>query len=226
MRIMVCFDGSGPARAVLPVARAIAATAGADVHLVRVAPHDLSASGVPWSGSNAVDIEKHRRAEEQDLALWTALEAVAAEFGVPVRVAVLGGHRVADELIRYARAEAIDLIVVGCRERGPMHPGVGGGVTHRLVQSKVAPVLLGPMVSTAHLDVRSVPLGCAVFSHDGYYVGDLAQLAGERMRISRHAAGDLWFSIDDAAELSMASGLRLGFDAADLGRHEVVVGSN
>lgn len=219
MRIMVCFDGSEAAMAALPVARRIAGVTGSEVHLVRVAVRDFSTGGVAWSGSDAVDIEKHRKAVEEDRALRHEMEMLAEGFGAPVTVAVLDGLRVAEELIRYARANQVDIIVVGCREHGPMHPGVGGSITARLVQARVAPVLLGPMVPAAHLDVRKVPLGCAVFSRDGYYIGDLAGFTGERMRIRRHGGEEILVAEEDAFDLSVASGLHLAFDMVDLESH-------
>ncbi len=222
MRIMVCFDGSNAAFAALPIAREVAECTRAEVHLVRVAPHDISAGGVPWSGSDAVDIEKHRRAVEQDGALARDLELLASGFAGPVTVTLLNGSRVAEELVRYARSNEIDLIVIGCREHGAMHPGVGGDVTARLVRSRVAPVVLGPMAPASTLDLREVPHGCAVFSRDGFYIGDLDRADAEYMRVSRRAAGPLVLPATAAGELSVASGLHLVFDMADLERHRVV----
>jgi nucleotide-binding universal stress UspA family protein len=221
MRIMVCFDGSEAAMAALPVVRRLAGETVAEVHIVRVVQRDFSTGGVAWSGSDAVDIEKHRRALEEDRVLREEMERLAEGFRVPVTVAVIDGLRVAEELIRYARANAVDLVVVGCREHGAMHPGVGGGVTARLVQSRVAPVLLGPMVPAAHLNLSEVPLGCSVFSRDGFYIGDLAGYAEGQMRIRRHGGEEIRVPVDDAFDLSVASGLHLAFDMVDLDRHIV-----
>jgi nucleotide-binding universal stress UspA family protein len=219
MRIMVCFDGSEAAMAALPVARQIASNTGSEVHMVRVAPHDFATGGVAWSGSDAVDIEKHRRALEEDQALRREMEMLAEGFPGPVTVEVLDGLRVAEELIRYARANRVDLIVVGCREHGQLHPGVGGSVTARLVQARVAPVLIGPMVPAAHLNLREVPVGCAVFSRDGFYIGELAGATTETMRVRRHGGEEIALAAADAFELSVASGLHMAFDMVDLEHH-------
>jgi nucleotide-binding universal stress UspA family protein len=216
MRMMVCFDGSEPARGALPVACEIAQAATCEVHMVRVAPHRLRVDGVAWSGSNAVDIEKHRKAMEEDRELRLEMEGVCERFGDGVIVTVLDGTRVADELIHYARSQDIDLIVMGCREHGPMHPGVGGSVTSRVVESRIAPVLLGPMVPRAHLDLRAIPPGCAVFSWDGTHLGELMEVRSNRIHIRATHGRDYWLAEDDALELSVASGLRLRFDAEEL----------
>ena len=221
MRMMVCFDGSEPARAALPVACEIAQAATCEVHMVRVAPHRLRVDGVAWSGSNAVDIEKHRKAMEEDRELRLEMEGVCERFGDGVIVTVLDGTRVADELIHYARSQDIDLIVMGCREHGPMHPGVGGSVTSRVVESRIAPVLLGPMVPRAHLDLRAIPPGCAVFSWDGTHLGELTEVRAGRIHIRAAHGRDYWIDDDDALELSVASGLRLRFDAEELDAHKL-----
>lgn len=219
MRIMVCFDGSEAALAALPVARKLAETGESSVHIVRVVPHNLSSGGVSWSGSHTVDIQKHSRAEAEDSGFRLDLELLAEGFADTVTVAVLNGHRIADELASYARANAIDMIVLGCREYGPMHSGVGGSVTAQLVRARVAPVLLGPQVPGAHLDVRALPLGCAVFSRDGFYLGDYAGVRGGALRVHRKGRAELVLSVADAFELSVASGLHMGFDAVDLEAH-------
>src|SRR5215204_166056 len=112
MRMMICFDGSEPSRAALPVACEIAEAATCEVHMVRVAPHRLRVDGVAWSGSNAVDIEKHHRAQEEDRELRREMEGLCNDFGDGVIITVLDGTRVADELVHYARSQDIDLIVL------------------------------------------------------------------------------------------------------------------
>lgn len=214
MKIMACYDGSECARAALLLARRFAEPAGATLHLVQVAPHNIAVEGVAWSGSNAVDIEKHRQAEADAAELREHLAGLLEGWTCPCVVTVLGGARIGDELAWYARQNHIDLIVVGCREHGAMHAGVGGELTRFLVQSRVAPVLLGPMAPAAHLDLRGIPRGCAVFSHDGVYLGDLEHIEGDRILVA-NGSSDSWFATDDALELSMASGLRMSFDAAD-----------
>ena len=214
MNIMMCYDGSECARTALALARRFAEPAGATLHLVQVSPHNIAVDGVAWSGSNAVDIEKHRRAAAEDAALRTRLATLLEGCTCPVIVAVLDGERIGDDLVWYARQNHIDLIALGCREHGPMRGGVGGELTRFIVESRVAPVLLGPMAPAAHLDIRGIPRGCAVFSHDGVYLGDLERVEGERMLVG-HAQSEAWFPVSDALELSMASGLRMSFDATD-----------
>lgn len=219
MRVLVCFDGSAASRAALAAVRRLIEGTESEVHLVRVIYHNLSTGGVPWSGSETVDIEKHRRAVAEDAETRGEMEAVAREMLVPAQVAVLNGRDVADELIRYARAQQIDLIAVGCRQRGALHRGVGGELTLRLTESRVAPVLLGRMTLASPLRLASIPLGTAVFSRDGFLLGELAKVGPTSLNIRGRDGSDLVISVDDALELSVASGLRLAFDAEDLERH-------
>lgn len=220
MRIMVCFDGSEAARALIPACKELAAATRADVHLVRVSPYRFTVEGAAWSGSIAVDIEKHRQAEQESEVLRREMEEIAGTFDPPARVAVISGTRVADELVRYARGAGVDLIAVGCHDRGPLHGGVGGDTTVEIARSRVAPVMLGPMVPMAQVDMRSVPAGCPVFSRDGYYVGQLAEVAGGRMRVG-HGDRQAWFALTEVADISVASGLHLAFDAVDVPAYEV-----
>jgi nucleotide-binding universal stress UspA family protein len=219
MRVLVCFDGSAASRAALAAARQLTEGTESEVHLVKVSYHNLSTGGVPWSGSERVDIEKHRRALAEDAETHAEMEAVAMEMSVPARVAVLNGRDVAEELIRYARAQHVDLIAVGCRQRGPLHGGVGGELTLRLTESRVAPVLLGRMTLAAPLKLASIPLGTAVFSHDGFLLGELARVGSGSLTIHMRDGTELVVSADDALELSVASGLRLTFDAAEVEEH-------
>ncbi len=219
MRILFCFDGSESALAALPVARQLAAAAEAEVHIVRVTTHDLTTGGVAWSGSSAVDIAKHQRAEEEDARYRAELQVLAGSFpSVPV-IAILNAERVASELVRYARANEFDLIVVGCRQRGAFHPGLGGELTRQLAESHVAPLVLGPLVPAAHLDLASVPRGCAVFSRDGFYLGDVASHDATRLLIRREGGSEVAVLASDASDLSVASGLHLAFDRVDLEGH-------
>ncbi|GAB4323503.1 MAG: hypothetical protein Kow0010_04840 [Dehalococcoidia bacterium] len=220
MRIMVCYDGSEAAHAAIRAATKLAEAAAAEVHLVRVSPHRFTVEGSAWGGSLAVDVEKHERAAREDEALRAELEELARGFRTPTQVAVISGTRIADELIRYARGAQVDLIVLGCHDRGPLHGGVGGETTVRIARSKVAPVLLGPMVPMAHVDLRAVPAGCPVFSRDGAYVGQVAGVAHDRIRVV-HGDQEQWFALEDIAEISMASGLHLDMDAADVAGRRV-----
>lgn len=220
MRIMVCYDGSEAAQAAVQAAKKLAEAARAEVHLVRVSPHRFGVEGSAWSGSLAVDIEKHEQAAREDEALRAELEALAREFSTPAHAAVISGTRVPEELIRYARGARVDLIVLGCRDRGPLHGGVGGETTVRIARSKVAPVMLGPMVPMAHVDLRAVPAGCPVFTRDGAYVGQVQGVAHDRIRVV-HGDTEQWFATNDIAEISMASGLHLDMDAVDVAERAV-----
>jgi nucleotide-binding universal stress UspA family protein len=218
MRIMVCFDGSAAAEALLAPCRLLAEAAQAEVHLVRAVPHRLTPEGEPWSGSDVVDIDRHAEAEAEDRTLRAELEQIAASFPGPTAVAVLSGPA-PEELIRYARTVQIDLIAVGCRDRGADRGGIGGTTVRRIAESKVAPLLVGPMVLQRRVATQAVAVGYPVFTRDGHHLGTVAELAGSRMRVAGRDGTDRWLAAADGAALLVSSGLRLDFDRADLPKH-------
>ena len=157
MRLMICLDGSRADGPLLDRCRVLAEGTGAEVQLVRVLPQHLDVTGVPWSGSDAVDIAKHEEAEREQEHVRAELGALARSFAVPVTVAVLTGTHIGDALLRHARGERIDVIALGCRQRGPLHGGVGGATMRHIVERGIAPVLLGPMVGSVSPDPARDP---------------------------------------------------------------------
>jgi len=218
MRIMVCFDGTAASEAVLEPSRMLAEAAGAEVHLVRAVPHRLTPEGEPWSGSDVVDIGRHAAAEAEDREIRAELEDLAGRFSVAAKVVVLNGPAPA-ELIRYAREAGVDVIAAGCRDRDGARGGIGGSTLLALAESRVAPLLVGPMVLQHRVVSDAVSVGCPVFTRDGMRLGLVTALAGNRMQVTGSDGKDRWLSLGDGATLLVSSGLKLDFDRADLERH-------
>lgn len=65
--------------------------------------------------------------------------ALAAEHGVTATTVLLRGDTV-DELVRYAAAREVDLVVVGSRGRGAVAGALLGSVSQRLLQEAGRPV--------------------------------------------------------------------------------------
>jgi nucleotide-binding universal stress UspA family protein len=66
--------------------------------------------------------------------------AAAAELGTRARLTTRPGHPVV-EILRYAKAEAIDLIVMGTHGRGKLAHLLMGSVAERVVRLAPCPVL-------------------------------------------------------------------------------------
>ncbi len=131
--LLVPLDGSTFAEEALPLALDVARRAGADLHLVSVAPpptpHLFSAGATP-----------HR-------AAWQAyLDRVAGVLRdrspVPVRTAVLEGAGVAQHISAHAEAVGADLVVMTTHGRGVLGTFWLGSVAYELLHYLPLPLLL------------------------------------------------------------------------------------
>ena len=96
----------------------------------------------PW-GADAYGINIPNLLAEMRADATTAVEALAAEARTTiadVRAVVLIGSP-ASEIVRYAAAEAIDLIVVGSHGRGIVPRAFLGSVADRVIREAPCPVL-------------------------------------------------------------------------------------
>lgn len=66
--------------------------------------------------------------------IFYVVEKMAAEAGVPLETGVAYGDP-ADELIRYAQKEEIDVIVIGSTGKGFLKRKLLGSVSHKVVQN-------------------------------------------------------------------------------------------
>jgi nucleotide-binding universal stress UspA family protein len=136
-RICCAVDFSEPSRVALETAAGLAKAAGATLALVHayavpapvgdflVTPKDL---GTLASGE-----------AERTMRRWQ--EEAERRVGGPVKTAVVAGDP-ASEIIRFARAEAADLVVVGTHGRTGLKRLVIGSVAERVVREAPCPVLV------------------------------------------------------------------------------------
>lgn len=130
-RILVPIDGSAQAERVLPVALLIARAAGANVELV-------------W-----VRTPRGRRGDDGTMVaasvrqsyLETLTEDVGDRLGAPACRTILTG-RPADEILRHAREQSADLVVMASRGYGGLWRLGIGSTTDALVRSMPVPMII------------------------------------------------------------------------------------
>lgn len=137
-RILLPLDGSTLAEQALPHAVAQAECFGAELILLRVVEPIMPTDVV-------VPREAIRRAEERTKALTQEyLERVAArvrERGIPVQIVTIEGFPYV-QIVQFAEANQIDLIVLCTRGRSGVSRWLMGSVADRVVRGAKVPVLL------------------------------------------------------------------------------------
>ena len=130
---LVAYDGSAPSHKALDLARKIGAE-NAGVKLVLVHVMRLYSSGAIGTGMDTVllaDAEPVR----------AELEHVAESLRNPTEVRLLRGSSPADLIVRCAKEENCDLIIMGSRGQGGAK-GYLGSVRYSVVQSSPITVLV------------------------------------------------------------------------------------
>lgn len=125
--IMTPLDGSAFAEQALPLAIAVAAEKGAELHLVQIAE----------------EIEVQAEAADGAVALQypeALAERVVDETGIPVRAAVLPGRTV-DGLRDYAEENGVDLVVIATHAPGGWDLLRHGSTTDSLIKELDLPFL-------------------------------------------------------------------------------------
>jgi nucleotide-binding universal stress UspA family protein len=136
-RILVGCDFSPDSARALETALSLAQEFEAELHLVHAiepfAYRDvLLSDSVPGDMKERIETEMKRRLEELALA--------EASAWCTIRVRCLSG-RSHEELLRYARREQMDLIVLGVRGRSLMESLMLGSTTDRVIRQAACPVL-------------------------------------------------------------------------------------
>lgn len=152
-RILVATDFSDASRASVDCGRALAEQFGSALHLVHVIP-DLTLKALAPDGFVVTTPDDLQRQLEADA--WKKLEAlrsVGHPDGVRVVPSVLSSTAPADAIVRYARTEQIDLIVMGTRGRGGVPRLLLGSVAERVVRTAPCPVLTIRAVEQAEQEV-------------------------------------------------------------------------
>lgn len=137
--ILVPTDFSDASQAALDYAKGLAEAFGASLHLVHVM-EDLLAHA--WSAEVYVASmpnlrgEIEREARERLAAMLTAEERARYR----VEAAIVAGRPFL-EIIRYAREQNVDLIVIGTHGRGALAHMLLGSVAEKVVRKSPCPVL-------------------------------------------------------------------------------------
>jgi len=137
--VLVPTDFSDASETALTYARGVAEAFGASLHLVHVM-EDLLAHA--WAAEVYVASAPNLREEiekESRQRLETMLPEAERER-LHARVALLAGNPFI-EIIRYAKAHDIDLIVMGTHGRGPIAHMLLGSVAEKVVRKSPCPVL-------------------------------------------------------------------------------------
>ncbi|THE66503.1 universal stress protein [Salinadaptatus halalkaliphilus] len=133
--VLVGVDGSDAARAALERGLAIAARTDATVHLLAVV--DSSAAPLRFDVATVAELERAKRN-----LLETARDVADGE-GVEVTGAVRRG-RPAREIVRYATAHDVDLIVVGRTGLRGVAAPLLGSTADRVLRRASVPVIVVP----------------------------------------------------------------------------------
>jgi nucleotide-binding universal stress UspA family protein len=138
-QIMVPIDFSEPSSCAVKYGRALAERFGATLHYVHVLEDFVALS---WSSDTYVTSLPRLREEVEADALsrlgQLLKEPEAAQL--PAKVALLNGNPFV-EIVRYARDQDIDLIVIGTHGRGPIAHMLLGSVAEKVVRKAHCPVL-------------------------------------------------------------------------------------
>ena len=135
--ILIATDGSVEAREAVDYGLALAAGEGARVVLLQIIPP------VDWTKLDRGAVIRPIP-EEIERRRGIALDegaALAAEHGVPVIFEVIAGDP-AEEIVSYADAHDVDLIVVGSRGRGSIASALLGSVSQAVLHAARRPVLV------------------------------------------------------------------------------------
>lgn len=137
-RILIAWDGSGPAQRALDAA----------VGLARRYDAEITALAVAYSPGHAETeadrIESVEAARRQLESAFAAVRDRADRVGVPIELTVVEGERPAETLLAYAHEHAFDLIVAGRHRSSRAGRFLIHDVGERLVEAAAIPVLIVP----------------------------------------------------------------------------------
>jgi nucleotide-binding universal stress UspA family protein len=137
--VLVATDFSETSASALNYGREFARTFGATLHVLHVVDNGLTWAGPEASGSDFMQLQAEREAEGRK----TLQGIVTAEDRAQLNAvtAMRTGNSPAFEIAAYAKAEDIDIILVGTHGRGMIGHLLMGNVAEKLVRIAPCPVL-------------------------------------------------------------------------------------
>ena len=138
-KVLVATDFGEASESALNYGREFARTFGAALHVLHVVDNPMI-----WAGPEAVSIDFARLQAELEAGAEQALgRLVTAEDRDQLKAvtAIRCGSSPAFEIAAYAKAEGIDLVLMGTHGRGPMGHLLMGSVAEKLVRIAPCPVL-------------------------------------------------------------------------------------
>ena len=137
-KILVPLDGSELAKKALAEAEKLAKSFDAEIILFQVVPF-MPIYGSPELVTPLIIDEKQKEATEKYLANLTE---ELKKRGIRVTAMVKTGHQVAVEIIDFAKAAGVDLIVMCTHGRSGLTRWVLGSVAHKILTRAETPILL------------------------------------------------------------------------------------
>ena len=149
-RILVALDGSEHAEQVLPLVEELADKFGSTVILLQVAPR-LGTAMVAASAPQDPTLT-HRLEKEAAASYLGAVADRLRGMGRTVTTAQAEGNA-AEEILKYARNEGVDLIAITTHGRGALGRLVFGSVADEILRQAPGPVLV-ERIGKRRSDVR------------------------------------------------------------------------
>jgi nucleotide-binding universal stress UspA family protein len=137
-KVLVATDFGEAADSALSYGRALARSFGAELHLLHVTDDVRLTAGV---AEFYVPVDANLQAQIEDAAKARLADLAIDNDGPKCRIAVLTSATPAPAIVEYARAQQIDLIVMGTRGRGALAHLLLGSVAERVVRTAPCPVL-------------------------------------------------------------------------------------
>ena len=135
-RILIAWDASRPAIHALDLALDLARRYDGQIIAVSVAQ-------TPTHAETREDREESVQAAREHLqSTLGELRDRADRIGVPLEQVIIEGSHPAEEILRFAREHAVDLIVVGRHAKGRAGRLLLHGLSERFAQSAPLPVLI------------------------------------------------------------------------------------
>ena len=151
--ILVATDFSEPAEVATDYGQDLARSYAATLHVMHVI-EDMLAMYAPELGFAIPSIEQNIEA-----AVQRDLDEVTSRGGESFRTVVTRASNVSHAITEYAKANAIDLIIVGTHGRGAVSRFLMGSVAERVVRTAPCPVLTVHAHERDFIDTRKDEVG-------------------------------------------------------------------